>query len=357
MARAPAPDLLHIGGAGPAGISAALTAARAGVPALIHERRPRLAARFHGDFQGIENYSTRDDALEELERIGITAAFDVTPFREACIYDGRGRAWAYRSSSPLFYMIRRGAEPGRLDAGLLRQALDAGVEVRFGEAMPPDQPGILATGPRGSFAIVVGYLFPTSLPDMVLGVLSDRLAPKGYAYLVVCRGRATLATCLFQDCARYAVYLDRTVRFFQERTDVSLDGARRFGGTGHVRSAPRWREDGRLVVGEAAGFQDALWGFGLRMAMLTGHFAARALLEGEPARYREWWETRCGGLLRASFANRFVFGHLGETGYRAFLRRLGAAPDARDWLRGHYAPTRWKELFGMLVGRAQQGKG
>lgn len=343
---------LHVGGAGPAGLSAALTAVAAGVPAVVHERRPRLAGRFHGDFQGIENYSTREDALEELARIGIAAQFEVTPFREARIFDGRNQEWVYRSSAPLFYMIRRGAEPGRLDAGLLAQARTAGVEVRFGEAMPPGQSGVLATGPRGSFAIVVGYLFPTSLPDMVLGVLSDRLAPKGYAYLVVCRGRATLAACLFRDQAGYRTYLDRTVRFFQERTGLTLDGAQRFGGTGHVRSRPVWRRDGSLLAGEAAGFQDALWGFGLRSAMLTGHFAAAAFLEGRPERYRERWEARCGGLLRASFANRFVFAHLGERGYRAFLSRLSAAPDAREWLRRHYAPTRWKELFGRLVGRA-----
>jgi flavin-dependent dehydrogenase len=41
--------------AGPAGLAAALTLARAGVLTVVHEIRHDVGARFHGDFQGIEN--------------------------------------------------------------------------------------------------------------------------------------------------------------------------------------------------------------------------------------------------------------------------------------------------------------
>jgi flavin-dependent dehydrogenase len=313
---------------------------------VVYEKGATVAGRFHGDFQGIENYSTPDDALEELARAGVEPTFAVTPFCEATLFGPDGREWRYRASAPLYYMIRRGAEPGRLDAALLDQALAQGVRVRFQRLFPDTEPrGILATGPRGSYAIVVGYIGTTTLPDLVLAALDDRLAPGGYAYLVTHAGTATVAACLFADLPRHRQYLDRTVAYFQERTGLSLDGAVRFGGTGNVRRPRTARRGAYLLAGEAAGFQDALWGFGLRSAMLSGHLAARAFLEGDADRYDALWQARLGGLLETSIVNRFVFGRLGNRGYGMFLSRLGRAPDPREFLRRHYAPSAWKGLW------------
>jgi flavin-dependent dehydrogenase len=354
MISTPARSTIEIAGAGPSGLAAALTVARAGRQALVYERHADVAGRFHGDFQGIENYSTRGDALEELAAAGVEPTFRLTPFSEAVLYDDRAREWRYRSSSPLFYMIRRGTEPGMLDAALKAQAITAGVRIQFNTAVPhdrSDRPLIRATGPRQSFAIVVGYIFKTTLPDLVLGALSDRLAPKGYAYLVTSGGTGTVASCLFTDLRNYPRYLDATVAFFTDRTGMVMHDARRFGGTGTVRiekSATRGEE---LVAGEAAGFQDALWGFGLRYAMISGHLAARAILEGRADRYDRAWQTRLGGYIKASFVNRYFYEKLGNPGYNAFLTRLGAAEDAREWLRGHYAPSVWKSLWCGLLRR------
>jgi flavin-dependent dehydrogenase len=346
---------IEIAGAGPSGLAAALTVAKAGRQAVVSERHPDVGGRFHGDFQGIENYSTRQDALEELAAAGIAPTFRYTPFSEAVLYDGRGREWRYRASAPLFYMIRRGTEPGMLDSALKHQALSAGVRIRFNTTVPPagpDRPLIRATGPRQPFAIVVGYIFRTTLPDLVLGALSDRLAPRGYAYLVTSGGTGTLASCLFADLRNYRTYLDETVAFFRERTGLAMDGARRFGGTGSVRVERTAIRGGELLAGEAAGFQDALWGFGLRYAMISGHLAARASLEGRPEGYDRAWRARLGGYIKSSFVNRYFFERLGDPGYRAFLSRLGAAEDAREWLRGHYAPSAWKNLWYTLLARS-----
>lgn len=343
---------IPVAGAGPAGLAAALTLARAGARPVVYERRHEVGARHHGDFQGLENYSTRGDVLEELAAMGIAAEFDCHPVAEATIYGPDGRRWRYRASTPLFYMVRRGVEAGSLDQGLKRQALAHDIELRFGAALPEAAAGIRATGPRGSFAIVVGYLFRATLPDALIGVLSDRLAPKGYAYLVIAAGRATLACCLFAEYSQYRRYLDRTVAFFEEHAGIDLTCARRFGGTGNVRLPATARRNGTLLAGEAAGFQDALWGFGLRYAMVSGHLAARALLERDPASYDRRWRDRFGGMMRASLVNRHFFARLGDCGYAAFLSRLGAAEDAREWLRRHYAPSVWKDLLYLLLRRA-----
>lgn len=348
------PPSIQIAGAGPSGLAAALTVARSGRRAVVYERHADVASRFHGDFQAIENYTTRGDALEELRAAGVEPDFKFTPFSEAILYDDQGREWRYRSSVPLFYMIRRGTEAGMLDAALKAQALGAGVEIRFSQHGPAPEPGrpvIRATGPRGSFAIVAGYIFQTGLPDLVLGALSDRLAPKGYAYLVTSGGVGTVASCLFTDFPNYRRYLDATVAFFTERAGMDMTAPRRFGGTGAVRVQRSAMDGEDLLVGEAAGFQDALWGFGLRYAMISGHLAARSLLAGAPEGYDAAWRARFGGYIKSSFVNRYFYERLGNPGYNAFLTRIEAAADAREWLRGHYAPSAWKQLLYRIVGR------
>ncbi len=65
--------VIEISGAGPAGLAAALTVTAAGQRARVYERRSDVGGRFHGDFQGLENWTTDIDVLEELASLGIDA--------------------------------------------------------------------------------------------------------------------------------------------------------------------------------------------------------------------------------------------------------------------------------------------
>jgi len=345
------PEPIHIVGAGPAGLAAALTIAAAGGRAVVHEQRADVGSRFHGDLQGIENWTTPGDALEELESVTGTALQGrAHPAREGVFFDPEGREYLYRSPDPLFYLVRRGPEAGTLDDALKSEALAAGVEIRFREPWTRlSAGGIVAGGPRAADAIAVGYVFETDQADGVYGVLSDQLAPKGYAYLLICAGRGTVATCLFGDFAREAEYLDRTVAFFRDRAGLQMRQAVRFGGAGNIL-LPRTARQGRILfAGEAAGFQDALWGFGIRIGMISGHLAARALLDCVPERYDHAWRRRLGGHLRASLVNRYAFSRMGDAGYGRLMRSIAAMADARQWLRRHYSPTLCKRFAFPLI--------
>ncbi len=348
-----ADEAIHIVGAGPAGLAAAVTVARGGRRAVVHEQRQDVGSRFHGDLQGIENWTTRDDALDELRASGIDPAFGGHPFREAAFYDPEGREYTCRSPTPMFYLVRRGREPDTLDQRLKTQALAAGVEIRFQDPVRRlPQGGIVAGGPRGSDAIVVGYVFETPRADGVFAVLSDHLAPRGYAYLLVSRGRGTVATCIFEDFHREKLYLERTIAFFQKRAGLAMRHPVRFGGTGNVLLPSTARHGNILFAGEAAGFQDALWGFGIRIAMLSGHLAAQALLAGAPGDYDRLWRRRLGDLVRVSIVNRYLFDRMEDRGYARLMRSIGRAGDTRQWLHRHYAPSLGKRLLLALARRA-----
>ena len=349
----PATDsTLRIAGAGPAGLSAALTAARAGTHVIVSERHPDVGGRFHGDFQGLENWTMRQDVLDELSTFGIAPTFEAAPFRECVVLDPAGRAYTCRATEPLWYLVRRGGGAGTVDSALKAQALAAGVELRFGEAVEHlPEGGIVAHGPRRADAIAVGYVFETDTADGAWAAISDELAPGGYAYLLLCGGRGTIATCLFDDFHHEARYLERTVEFFRQHVGLSWRGARHFGGFGNVFAERTARKGSLLYAGEAAGFQDALFGFGMRSALVSGHLAALAWVEGLPDRYDAMWRDRLGLTLRLGMVNRYLYERLGDRGYERLLRRIDRARDARDFLRRWYTTGPFRQWLFPLARR------
>jgi len=330
---------IHVLGAGPSGLAAALTANRAGRRVIVHERSSEVGHRFHDDFQGLENWTTDGDVIDELAALGIEPTFDHTPIRETVVFDAH-RVHTYRSPQPFLYLVRRGAGEGTLDSSLKAQALARGIEIRFAEAgRPLPERGVVAQGPRGSDAIAVGYVFATHAADGAFGAMSDALAPKGYAYLLMTQGRGTVASCMFDDFHNRSTYLARTVAFFREKVGFDMQNPQRFGGVGSVRVPKTARRGELLFAGEAAGFQDGLWGFGMRYAMLSGSLAARSLVSGRLEDYDRLWGERLGGLLRTGIVNRFIYGKLGALGYRGLAWLLDRASDPRALLGRLYRPS------------------
>jgi flavin-dependent dehydrogenase len=334
-----------IAGGGLSGLAAALAVVRGGGRARVLELRSDTGARFHEDFQGLENWSTEGDVLEELASYGIEAAFEHTPFRECVFFDPDGRAHECRSPDPLWYLVRRGTDRGTLDQALKAQALAEGVEIEFGqnvEHLP--EGGIIAHGPRRVDAIAVGYVFPTDRGDGAFAAVSDELAPAGYAYLLICRGRATLATCMFDDFHSDKQYLARTVRFFEANVGITLRDARPFGGFGNMAAVPTVRRGPRLLAGEAAGLQDALFGFGMRYALTSGHLAGRAAVGQDLPGYEAAYRRRIRPWIHAAAVNRYIYRRAGAWGYRTLVERVCGARDPRAWLRRYYAHHWWTSL-------------
>src|SRR5215211_9091382 len=76
---APTKGTIRILGAGPAGLTAAITLARAGRSVTVYERASDVGTRHHGDYEAIENWTTHDDLYSELATWGLQTNFRCVP--------------------------------------------------------------------------------------------------------------------------------------------------------------------------------------------------------------------------------------------------------------------------------------
>lgn len=98
------------------------------------------------------------------------------------------------------------------------------------------------------------------------------------------------------------------------------------------------------ITGKEAGFQDFLWGFAMRYAILSGVLAARSQLAGKD--YEVLWRRELESPMWSSMVNRALVGLRGNRGYRWILRRIQAKRwDASRVLHGLYGPWPIKRLL------------
>jgi len=336
---------VEIAGAGPAGLAAAITLAHAGRRVVVFEMQKEVGHRFGGDFQGLENWSTREDVLQVLETLGLTTDFNAMPCRDGTVFDSAGKPYEINSDEPLFYMVERGSDSGTLDSALLKQAQSLGVEVRFNSRLRHlNGEGILAAGPRAADAIAVGYHFETDMADGYWAICDNELAPQGYAYLLVMNGRGTVKSCMFSGFKQEKLYVQRTLDAFQRLVGLDMRNPRPHGGSGNFH-IPRSAYSGtHPLIGEQAGFQDTLWGFGMRLAISSGVLAAQSLLSGD--NYDTLWKRELKPQMETSVVNRVLYILMGKRGYEWFLRQLVSRPNLRESLRRQYQASWSKYLLG-----------
>ncbi len=326
-------ETINIIGAGPAGLAAAIVLRKNGFPVRVYEMSSDVGHRLNGDFQGLENWSSEKDITELFKDIGIEMNFLCAPYYEGNIYAPEMRPAEIKSERPIFYLVKRGNMPGTLDTGLKEQALSLGIEILFNHRLDKfDGSAIVGTGPKGADAVAVGITFTTAMKDQAIVVLDDNIAPKGYAYLLVNQGYGTMVTVLYREYRREKEYFERMMIFFKDHIDMDIKNEKKFGCFGNFFIWDTQIHHNKLYVGEAGGFQDCLWGFGMRYAILSGYLAAKSFIGGLD--YDMLWKRELKPMLETSLINRYLFEKGGHAGYRYMTKKF-AKGNPCDLLRRH----------------------
>lgn len=261
--------------------------------------------------------------------------FNYRPYKNLCISNGE-KIWNFTCKKPAFYLINRGPINGSLDHGLKEQALDCGVKIHFNQVIPKENADIIATGPdvNRKFALARGLVFKTDLKDMIIGLVNNESAVKGYSYLLVSDGQATMATVLFDQWENLNQCFKKTQKIFQQLVNLRIEDPKIMGGIGSFYLKKPFQTDGKLYVGEAAGIQDFLWGFGINYAIKSGFIAAESIINHE--NYEKIATNYFNEKLKAGIVNRFLWEKLGRNNYTFIVKRIHKSKDPLKYLNWLY---------------------
>ncbi len=297
---------IKIAGAGPSGLAAAINLAKAGIDVEVYEKRSDTGKRFHGDLQGLENWSSKLNVLDFLSDMNLQVNFDCAPFLNLVTTNGKKTRYS-SYDEPLCYLVKRGDIPGSLDQGLKKQALESGVKIHFGETLSLEEADIVATGPisKEIFAVDKGIVFSTSHEDLNVFLLNDEAAYKGYSYLLITGGYGCMCTVLFDRFKNVDECFKVSKRMLTEMFPVDIDNPIPVAGVGCFSTRNVFQQDDRIYIGEAAGIQDLMWGFGIKTALESGHLAAESIKQGND--YGEMARSHFEERLKATLVNRFLW--------------------------------------------------
>jgi flavin-dependent dehydrogenase len=307
-------DLLVAGG-GPAGLATAIYGARAGLEVVVVERRRGVVDKACGE-------GLMPHAVRQLNSLGVDA--HGKPFVGIRYFDGQ-RCVTGRFISGMGLGVRRTA----LHAALLDATAAAGVKVVHGDVGDVRQDATsvqwgdyrarylaAADGLHSPIRASLGLVRPAAGPRR-FGIRRHHLmAPWSDCVEVYWAGDAeAYVTPVADDCVGVAILTSRKGRFDDHiESFPALKDRLRGHDHGHDRAAGplrqrvRSRVAGRvLLVGDAAGYVDALTGEGLGISFSAAELLVNCVADGRPADYdRQWtrmsrrYRLLTAGILRAS---------------------------------------------------------
>lgn len=301
--------MIKILGAGISGLTASINLAKAGHDVEIFELREDCGARFNGDLQGLENWTSKKDVLKDLKSMNLSINFNFKPFKSIVISDGTSNI-RFIFKRPLFYLVKRGKMYESIDQGLKRQAQELGVKIYFNSKMKEKNVHIIASGPKKALVIAKGISFNTEMEDIAVALIGDKFAYRGYSYLLVCDGYGTMCSVVFGKLSLINKCFEKTKEALNKLIGLKIKNQKTVGGYGYFKYPPLLSKDGKIYIGEAAGLQDALFGFGMRYGITSGYIAAKSIIDN--INYNTLIKKYFYSKLRASIVNRFLWETLGD---------------------------------------------
>jgi flavin-dependent dehydrogenase len=199
--------------------------------------------------------------------------------------------------------------------------------------LEPARADVVATGISKPAFLVTGITFPLRHPDSSIVLLDETLSSGCYSYFIVNDHTAEIACGNPVGFKNHQERLQRTVNRFEQVLGHRIgDIKHRFSSLINFGFTGAFRHRSRCLVGEAAGFQDHLAGFGMVYAFKSGYWAARSIMGY--GRYDTLWKRDFGRLLRLSCWNRLLYNRLSNQNYEDLIDVLGSRHPAIRWCRG-----------------------
>jgi flavin-dependent dehydrogenase len=305
-------DLLVAGG-GPAGLATALTGARAGLDVIVVEKRCGPIDKACGE-------GLMPHAVAQLQRLGVDTPGQ--PFYGISYLDGHRRVTApFRSGAG------RGVRRTALHAALLDATAAAGVRVVRDDVgqVSQDATSVRCGDFRARYLAAADGLHSPIRSSLGLAAPSKRsrrwgirrhiaIAPwSEYVEVHWSAHAEAYVTPVADDCVGIAILTSRRGGFdhhldafpsLKDRVNGHAHDADR--AAGPLRQRVRARTAGRvLLVGDAAGYVDALTGEGLGIAFSAAELLVRCVMTERPADYDRLWRrmSRRYRLLTAAVLN------------------------------------------------------
>ena len=317
---------IRILGGGLSGLTAAINLKRAGVDVEVHERK-RFCGKHTNDFQFLENWTFEDDALAILQNLNIQTDFYIKPWYSLEFISPSLNKCLKRSSQPLMYLLKRGPREGTIDHALQKQATDAGIPIIFRSKLNADDADIIATGIKEPNFMVTGITFPFDHPDKAIALFDDRLSLGMYSYFIVNDSIGEIASINPADSKKHKARFDLAVKRFEEILNFKVATITyRFAAPGSLYFLKNARINNQCFIGEAAGFQDCLAGFGMMYALKSGYHAAQSIIKNED--YDRLWQADMLKPMAVSRTNRFLFERLSNDGYEKLVKMLDSQNSA-----------------------------
>jgi flavin-dependent dehydrogenase len=330
-------DPIRIAGAGLAGLTAAIGLARQGYPVEVFEKNTDSGQNRPKDWDIVENWTTSEDFCGLLNQWGILPGFDTRGGERIDVYDQKGNAYPLISSRAFYYLVRRGTQSNSIEQSLKNQAREMGVKIHYGQSKAASEVDIWAAGlQRNGFFLEVGMTFTTHHKDAMLWLTSIHSAPKTSAYLVIVEGHGKVMTVITQDFSSARLQLNQAIEAFRRITPFDMEDMEIISGFSGLPDALGQTLISPLRTGEAGGFHDFMFGFGIRQALHSGNLSAQSVTTGQD--YAQLVAAEIHPLVRSSLANRLLYDMGGERYYRSILRWITSSGDSHEalgkWSRG-----------------------
>jgi flavin-dependent dehydrogenase len=299
-----------IAGAGPAGLATAINAASAGFEVAIFDPRPSPIDKACGE-------GLMPAAVRELETLGVPVGGRA--FRGICYTDGKSRAEA---------LFRRGTGLGvrrtELQSALTRRLAALGVQVQPGPigSISQDERSVRAGNFEARYLIAADGLHspirhelgldergpnatasrPASRRQPPRWGLRQHFAVAPWTDLVEVHwsaGSEAYVTPIGPQLVGVALlgsdripYPDALRSFPALAERLPAEAVTEVRGAGPLRQRCRARVAGRvLLVGDAAGYVDALTGEGISISLACARAAVECLVAGQPEHYEQRWRA------------------------------------------------------------------